>query len=312
MTTEQKVEDIPVIEEKDGSVTVELPEGVIPEEASEETEAQASQDDGDADQPGDTDAVREARRNRRKAKKEYIKRTNEEKDHRLAQLQRENEEFRKRLADVEKRSQQFELSRLDKELQDEELRLKYFEAKVKEAINNSNGDAYSTAHQNFLEARKKVEAMRAVKSKVETAQNDAEPQTDPRMMRHAKAWMEQNSWYKPDGSDEDSEIAKLIDSKLMKEGFDPTTEEYWEELDTRLQKRLPHRYTQQQDEPRRSKPRSFVTGSGRESTGGRQGTTFVLEPEQVRAMKEAGFWEDPAMRAKMIKRYAQEARNNRG
>lgn len=310
MTTEQKVEDIPVIEEKDGSVTVELPEGVIPEEASEETEAQASQDDGDADQPGDTDAVREARRNRRKAKKEYIKRTNEEKDHRLAQLQRENEEFRKRLADVEKRSQQFELSRLDKAIEDEELRLKYFDAKRREAINNSNGDAYSTANQNYEEARKKYEAMKALKNRA--AQTESEPQTDPRMMRHAKAWMEQNSWYKPEGGDEDSEIAKIIDAKLVKEGFDPTSEEYWEELDTRLQKRLPHRYTQQQDEPRRSKPRSFVTGSGRESTGGRQGTTFVLEPEQVRAMKEAGFWEDPAMRAKMIKRYAQEARNNRG
>lgn len=310
MTTEQKVEDIPVIEEKDGSVTVELPEGVIPEEASEESEAQVAQDDGDADQPGDTDAVREARRNRRKAKKEYIKRTNEEKDHRLAQLQRENEEFRKRLADVEKRSQQFELSRLDKALEDEELRLKYFDAKRREAINNSNGDAYSTANQNYEEARKKFEAMKALKARA--SQAETEPQTDPRMMRHAKAWMEQNSWYKPDGGDEDSEIAKIIDAKLVKEGYDPTSEEYWDELDARLQKRLPHRYTQQQDEPRRSKPRSFVTGSGRESTGGRQGTTFVLEPEQVRAMKEAGFWDDPAMRAKMIKRYAQEARNNRG
>jgi len=34
------------------------------------------------------------------------------------------------------------------------------------------------------------------------------------------------------------------------------------------------------------------------------------EPEQVRAMKDAGFWDDPDKRSKMIKRYAQEARNN--
>jgi hypothetical protein len=27
-------------------------------------------------------------------------------------------------------------------------------------------------------------------------------------------------------------------------------------------------------------------------------------------MKDAGFWDDPQKRAKMIKRYAQEARNN--
>jgi hypothetical protein len=302
-----KVEDIPVTEEKDGSVTVELPDELVPEDSSDEP-IQA-QDDGDADQPGDTDAVREARRNRRKAKKEYIKRTNEEKDQRLVSLQRENEEFRKRLAEVEKKSQGFELARLDKAIEDEELRLKYFDAKRREAINNSNGDAYTQASNSFEEARRKYEAMRALKERA--SKTESEPQADPRMLRHAKSWMESNSWYDPNGSDEDSEIAKVIDAKLAKEGYDPSSADYWDELDARLQKRLPHRYTQQQDEPRR-RPRSFVTGSGRESTGGRQGNTLVLEPEQVRAIKEAGFWDDPAMRAKMIKRYAQQARNNQG
>ena len=307
--TQDKVEDIPVTEEKDGSVTVELPDELVPEDSSDEPEVQSAQDDGDADQPGDTDAVREARRNRRKAKKEYIKRTNEEKDQRLVSLQRENEEFRKRLAEVEKKSQGFELARLDKAIEDEELRLKYFDAKRREAINNSNGDAYTQASNSFEEARRKYEAMRALKERA--SKTESEPQADPRMLRHAKSWMESNSWYDPNGSDEDSEIAKVIDAKLAKEGYDPSSADYWDELDARLQKRLPHRYTQQQDEPRR-RPRSFVTGSGRESTGGRQGNTLVLEPEQVRAIKEAGFWDDPAMRAKMIKRYAQQARNNQG
>jgi hypothetical protein len=302
-----KVEDIPVTEEKDGSVTVELPDELVPEDSSDEP-IQA-QDDGDADQPGDTDAVRDARRNRRKAKKEYIKRTNEEKDQRLVSLQRENEEFRKRLAEVEKKSQGFELARLDKAIEDEELRLKYFDAKRREAINNSNGDAYTQASNSFEEARRKYDAMRAIKNRA--TQAESEPQADPKMLRHAKSWMESNSWYDPNGSDEDSEIAKVIDAKLAKEGYDPASADYWDELDARLQKRLPHRYTQQQDEPKR-RPRSFVTGSGRESTGGRQGNTLVLEPEQVRAIKEAGFWDDPAMRAKMIKRYAQQARNNQG
>jgi hypothetical protein len=302
-----KVEDIPVTEEKDGSVTVELPDELVTEDSSDEP-IQA-QDDGDADQPGDTDAVRDARRNRRKAKKEYIKRTNEEKDQRLVLLQRENEEFRKRLADVEKKSQQFELSRLDKAIEDEELRLKYFDAKRREAINNSNGDAYTKASEGYEEARRKFDAMKTIKNRA--TQAESEPQADPKMLRHAKSWMESNSWYDPNGSDEDSEIAKVIDAKLAKEGYDPSSADYWDELDTRLQKRLPHRYTQSQDEPRR-RPRSFVTGSGRESTGGRQGNTLVLEPEQVRAIKEAGFWDDPAMRAKMIKRYAQQARNNQG
>jgi hypothetical protein len=57
----------------------------------------------------------------------------------------------------------------------------------------------------------------------------------------------------------------------------------------------------------------MVTGSGRETSptaGGRN--TFTLSAEQVRAMKDAGFWDDPKKRASMIKRYAQEARQNQG
>jgi hypothetical protein len=99
----------------------------------------------------------------------------------------------------------------------------------------------------------------------------------------------------------------------MKEGYDPASEDYWDELDKRLSKRLPHRYNESYDEAPKRRPKSFVTGSSREvasSGGGRN--SFVLAPEQVRAMKEAGMWDDPDKRAKMIKRYAQEARNYKG
>jgi hypothetical protein len=56
-----------------------------------------------------------------------------------------------------------------------------------------------------------------------------------------------------------------------------------------------------------------VTGSGREfaSNNGR-GNSFTLSPDQVRAMKDAGMWDDAEKRAKMIRRYALEARNNNG
>ena len=308
-----KVDDLSVTEEQDGSVTVQLPDD-IPSPQAEEQEAQAAGDDGgDDDQPDDSDAVRDARRARRKAKKEYIKKTNEEKDQRLAMLQRQNQELMERLSVVEKKTQSSDLARLDKAIEDEELRIQYFEAKKREAINNSDGDAFNKAQDAWYEARRKVEAMKSVKQQAVQTSSQETGAVNPKLMRHANAWMESNSWYDPNGEDEDSQIAKVIDNKLVREGWDPTTEEYWEELDNRLQKRLPHRYNQSYDEPsRRSKPKSFVTGSGRESTGSRgSGNTFVLEPEQVRAMKEAGFWDDPEKRSRMIKRYAQEARNNR-
>ena len=98
----------------------------------------------------------------------------------------------------------------------------------------------------------------------------------------------------------------------MTEGWNPATEEYWDELDRRLQKRLPHRYNELRDEAPKKKPRQVVTGSSRESSVSRSGSSFVLSPERVRAIKEAGKWDDPAERNRMIQRYATYDRNNRG
>lgn len=305
MSTEpNKEDDITVVEENDGSVTVEMPEELVPEATDSSQEASS----GDEDQPGDTDAIREARRNRRKAKKEYIKRTNEEKDQRLQTLQRQNEELMRRLSQVERKTVESDLHRLDKMMEDEELKARYWETKRKDAFTSRDADAFSKAEEALAQAKQRLHQMHAAKQRF--SQDSQESNVDPKVVRRAKEWMERNSWYDPEGSDEESQIAKVIDKKLTDEGLDPTSNEYWDEFDSRLQRRLPHLYTQQRDRSER-RPRSVVTGSARESYGGGGVVNLRLEPEQVRAMKEAGFWEDKAKRAKMIKRYAEAARNNR-
>jgi hypothetical protein len=118
--------------------------------------------------------------------------------------------------------------------------------------------------------------------------------------------MSKNDWYDPQGTDEDSEIMLTIDKRLAKEGWNPTTPEYWEELSKRAQKRLPHRY------PQRVKPRNVVSGSSRESAPAGSGGNMTLSKEHVQALKDAGMWEDPAKRAKAlanIKKFNKEHRN---
>lgn len=314
MTTENKqdqVEDIAVVEEKDGSVTVQLPDSIESPDAQEER-ADAQDDSGDEDHPDDTDAIREARRNRRRAKKDYIKRTNEEKDAKLQLLERQNRELMERLSVVERKTHGADMARFEKAIEDEEYRLQYAQRKMQQATDNSDGAAFTKAQELWYDSRRKLEAMQNYKNQVAKASSQESAPANPRLVKLANDWMEKNSWYKPDSEDEDSAIAKVIDNRLVAEGWDPASPDYWEELDNRLQKRLPHRYTRTQDEPTsRRSPRSFVTGSSRESVGRAGGNQFVLEPEQVRAMKEAGFWDDPEKRSRMIKRYAQEARNKR-
>lgn len=302
-------EVIDVVEERDGSAIVELPDHI---ESPDAVKADAD-DGGDDDQPGDTDAIREARRARRRAKKEYIKKTNEEKDQRLVLLTRQNQELMDRLSAVERKTHSADLARLDSAISDEESRLEYFRRKMQEATDNSDGVAFTKAQEAWYESRRKVEAMHTIKTRAVQATNNDSGPANPRLVKLANQWMERNPWYDPNGGDEDSQIAKVVDNKLAAEGWDPASSDYWEEFDRRLQQRLPNRYTPEHDEQPRRKPRSFVTGSSRESSGSRSGgNTFVLEPEQVRAMKDAGLWDDPQKRARMIKRYAEQARNNRG
>lgn len=304
MTTETKPgDDITVVEEQDGSVTVEIPEELAPEQ--EQTQEAAGDDH---DQPDDTEAMREARRNRRRAKKELIKRTNVEKDQRLILLQRQNEELMQRLSKVERKTVESDIHRLDKMMEDEELKTRYWESKRKEAFASHDADGFAKAEEALNEAKGRLYQMR--KAKQQFSESPQEAPVDARVVRRAKEWMERNDWYDPEGRDEDSQIAKIIDKKLTDEGKDPSSSEYWEEFDDRLQKRLPHLYTQRQEKSER-RPRSYVTGSERESIGSGNTVNFRLEPEQVRAMKDAGFWDDKALRAKMIKRYAEAARNNR-
>jgi LmbE family N-acetylglucosaminyl deacetylase len=308
MSTEEKTEEISVIEEKDGSVTVDLPDQLA-DQIDRGSDVNAD-DPGDVDHPDDSDAVREARRNRRRAKKVYIKRTNEEKDQRLGLLQRQNQELMERLSVVERKTHGADMARYDKAMEDEEYRLRYAQQKMKEATDNSDGEAFTKAQELWYDTRRKLEAMNNYKEQVAKAGSTESAPANPKLVRLANDWMERNSWYDPEAGDEDTQIAKVIDNRLVAEGWDPASKDYWDELDNRLQKRLPHRYTRDSGEYSRRSPRSVVTGSSRESSRA-NGSQFVLEPEQVRAMKDAGFWDDPEKRNKMIKRYAIEARNRR-
>jgi len=133
------------------------------------------------------------------------------------------------------------------------------------------------------------------------------------VQKMAADWMRRNSWYDPQGKDLDSEIAQKIDRKLTEEGYDPTTEDYWEELDERLQKYLPHRSSAGYNDRNRNQrpPRSVVTSSGRESMASTKANEFRLTPDRVAAIKEAGMWENIEQRNKMIRKFADWDRQNK-
>jgi len=313
MNSTEKAE-MQVSVEPDGSAIVEMvaPEEVNVDQKLEEIGEQNGfvRAGNDSDDDPEREAIRAARREERHLKKRLTKAKIEESGHVINSLRRENERMAERLAVLERKTAGSDLARLDKAIEDSQVRLTYAKMKIKEATEQANGTGLAEAQEAWYDARRQTEALEALKRKaVQTGPTSNVPQApDPLLKRHASDWMARNDWYDPNGRDLDSQITTKIDEALTKEGWDPKTPDYWDELDNRLTKYLPHRYNSSSVDRSTSnrRPRSVVTSSGRESAYGNRNDSsagFHLSPERVAAIKEAGRWDNLAERKKMIANY---------
>jgi hypothetical protein len=325
--TKEKAEEIAITEGQDGSATVILPENMVgaAEEGEENADPVLKADGGavseeDTDHPDDDEELRQAKRNRRRAKKELIRKTNQEKDARLTSLQRENEEFKRRLSQLERNTKSEQVTRIDKGIEDANVRLEYAKMKLAEATDNNDGQAMVEAQTLWQNAQDEVRNLNYMRQQADqelrkSQDNREEPTVDPEVKRLASNWVAKNKWYNPAGTDHDSRIAKKIDELMSAQGWNPTDPDYWEELDSRLQKELPHRYNDDNDDETRNvrRPRNIVGSAGREVSaayGGSNRTQFVLSPDRVKAMKEVGAWDNPERKARMIQQFINYDRQN--
>jgi hypothetical protein len=315
--------DLAIVEEQDGSAVVDLPENMLAD--SNENDATTAKAEGgnvnddDADHPDDDEELRAAKRNRRRAKKDLIRKTNQEKDARLTSLQRENEEFKRRLSQLERNTKSEHIVRIDKNIEDAQVRLEYAKMKLAEATQNGDGQAMveaQTLWQNAQEETRNLTLLRRqADQELQRPQKENVDLPDPQVQKLAAQWMRKNNWYNPSATDPDSRVAKKIDELLVTQGWNPTDPDYWEELDSRLQKELPHRYNDSNDNESRDvrRPRNVVGSAGREASaayGGSNRTQFVLSPDRVKAMKEVGAWDNPERKARMVKQFIEYDRQN--
>jgi hypothetical protein len=322
---DQKEMQLDAIESDDGSAIVEVDSKMlVPEDSDEQNGFELAKEGGsvgdpaDDDHPDDNAELRDAKRNRRRAKKDLIRKTNQEKDARLTQLQRENEAFKRRLDQLERSTKTEGLIRIDKHIEDSQTRLEYAKMKIAEATQNQDGQGMVEAQEMLQQANDEIRKLANLRHQADQElknpqQNDEQ---DPVVKQNAQAWMRRNSWYNPNSNDTDTRVAKKMDELMAAQGWDPTDPDYWDELDSRLQKELPHRYNSGNDEDSRNvrRPRNVVGSSGREASaayGGSNRSQFVLSPDRVKAMKEAGAWDNPERKAKMIKQFIAYDRSNR-
>jgi hypothetical protein len=324
--------NIPVQEQEDGSALIALEqeadpfakekEGEEPEEKAEGGEVEASDDDGDenhedSDEGEDEDErekIREARREERKLKKELAKQRDASAKHKISALERRNEELARRLAAVESTASSFQFAQVDKAIEDEATRVEYAKMKLLQASQAGDAEGQVEYLEQLQEAKQRLGQVQAYKKQqLDNArrpkQNVPNPVTQE-VQRNAESWLGKNKWYDPQARDTDSRIAKVIDQELAADGWDPADPEYWDELDNRLSARLPHRYAAKTGTTTK---RGGPTASSRTANPtGKSANTVTLSRERVNAIKDAGAWDDPVKRNKMIKAYNAYDKQNKG
>lgn len=259
------------------------------------------------------EAIRARRREERKQKKEQQREREESLRRELRAKDTQISQLSTRLDQVERRTQSADLGQVDEAIKQTASAYQYFKGQIEVAVKTGDGATVAEATEKMIAAQRKAEQLVALRD--QAARGQQRPQAlDPRLISLGSAWQAKRPWYNPAAADTDMDtrIALQVDDALTREGWQPTTQEYWDELDSRLKKYLPHRYNSEHNSNTAGQQggrRSPVAGSGREGSGGGAGQqSFTLSPERVNAMKEAGLWSDPAKREKAIARYREHDR----
>lgn len=267
------------------------------------------EEQGESTELSERESIAARRREERRRKKEAAKEREATLRRELAARDTVINELRARQDAFERRNVGNDLAQLENTKRQLVQAYSYFKDQIRVATEAGNGTAVADATEKMLQAQRKFDEVTQYENAFKRQQAAPQP-LDPRLASHAQKWMSQNKWYDTTGKDPDSRIALTLDQQLSEEGWDPTTEDYWKELNARVKKYLPHRVGSSKISSQ-SKPRSTVAGSGRESSGTQKGT-YRLSPERVNALKEAGLWDDPTKRADAIKRFREYDKQNQG
>lgn len=163
-----------------------------------------------------------------------------------------------------------------------QIELQAAKQKYKEAYEAGDTDAIIAAQEGLNNAQIRLDKVnnlkpRADQQDTETLQSQAvnvqqqkaptQPAQPPRDLK-AEAWRNDNPWF---GSDDEMTAAALgYHSKLVKEGVNPQSDEYYEKVNSRMRQLFPENFDEDVDdapEPKKVKKASTVVAPATRSTG---------------------------------------------
>ncbi len=298
-------------EEEEDLIPVETPpEGTEGDEGEDQKVAEADDEDDDdgederlsqSEDDNDED-VTSSNRKRRQKRREMQRKAKEAAERKIEMLQRQNAEMLQRLAAIEGRTTQSAVQSLEQKIAQTRAEIAQAEHVIAKATEAGNGEDVVAAMRIRDQAIAQAQQLEQVRRQATTPQA---PQVDPNVVNYAKEWMQANPWYDPQARDRDSALTKAIDNELAREGYNPASREYWEELTARVADALGEDGGDNDAKPQSSRPRRKAppTGNTREHAPASTKREIYVTPDRKQAMIEAGVWDDPVLRQRYLKAY---------
>jgi len=201
-------------------------------------------------------------------------------------IQEQNAQLQKRLERLEQGSQKSAEENFNQRYSQTKAALtKAVEEGDTEAqVNFQEQMADMRAAMRIAEMQKQQRQQRAVSPTVGRAQQAAQNPAPPKAM----SWWQQNNWFNAAGFERETAAARAIDVQLDLEGYDKNSDDYYDHLNSRLQKVFPELGSGASPSKPRTKSRPPVAPT----TGGSssyKGNRVRMSQEQLRMARELGI-----------------------
>lgn len=327
LTTEEKAALIG--KEHDKEPKEDIPDyDVTEDDGSDENTNKEDQDDKRLGKSrNETDHRKLSNREKRQLRKKNLADRFDAKDNLIKQQAQQINELAGRLNAVDGKLSQVDQAALERSWQETQNVFFTAEKEHADAFSNGDGAKATAAMRKMYEAQKRLDELQAINARNQQVQPARVQQAghDPLSVNKAQEWAASNPWFKQGASDDDSAIADAIAAKMVREGYDPRSDDYWDELDDRLsQKGIGSKdedeeqqdQNQSQREKQDSNPAKRRTppvsgGGGRGDMGGGK-VQITLPTAYINALKENGMWDVPETRNRMIKRYVDGVKQREG
>lgn len=165
-------------------------------------------------------------------------------------------------------------------------------AAYKKAQEAFDADAILAAQEALLEAKMKVNALNNIReTPLQQPQNRVQPQQyrepEPQLDEKTLRWQAKNQWFSADGFEDVSSYALGLHKKLINAGFDPRSDEYFNEIDTRVRDKFPEVFGNERAKSNESHKRPVSVVSPATRSSGKK--TIQMTPRALALVKKFGI-----------------------